>query len=464
MDHLDRWYKSNISKQKPPPYSEQMWEKAQAFIRRAETIRRLGYFSRVWLMFLILLGTVPALLYRSTSDYTANESHVIAQQQPLSAEVTTPSFNGHSPNHEDFSNQELDPNSVSTIEKKGSIKKIDSKEVKSSSEQSLQTANALNNQNSNPEQASIREGTMQYQSQQDKPSGESLNTSKEASLLLSKSEVPYMEIDDRAIVENAISPLPPLNLTLLESVLNLPLEYRETDPVVFKAIHQSRSSYFNQSAFIQLPFAANQGTDSGKWLGANVGVSLEYHLNQKWYVASGLGYGLRRGPVGISQDHPNSIYDFEMIDHGYRMEIDHIHYGFIPFSIHRKINKLQIGLEYRMMFLLNAQVLLAEYNHNRNFSDQGVLIQTDMLSQEKGWARPEGLRQFNQEIAMSFFYQMNEKIRAGVQLSYNPLGITNEQFGLKYNHLEQKYNSAYSAGRPFLSNAAFIEFSMLYSW
>jgi len=442
MDHLDQWYKEQVNQQNIPPYTESMWEKASAFIHRAEKINNLLVLSRVVAISLLCWVFIPTLFQKSISNNSLqgqnqyaktflninnnSQGDNIAQQE--SHHINTPIDENNQGTNSTISHTK-DQVTTQPVNKERVNKSIDI----------LQTSNQTTREVPQPIVASTKAIQSEDILQNDMP-------------LVSNSSGDKME------------PLRELvwHINELQTALST-IIFPEMQGS-FRAESERKESYFDRSIFLSLPFSINNGAEKGRWMGANIGMKIDYHLRQNWVIGTGLGYAMRQGPIGVIHDHPQIIYDFEMIDHGYRMEIDQLHYAFIPVSLHRKVNKIQIGVEYRLMHLVNAHALVSEYNHHRDFSDNGVLVHTDMLSQKKGWSRPEGLRRLNHEFAFSSTYQISEKIRAGVQITYNPSGMTDDNFGLKYSLLENNYNQTYAASRPFTSKALFAEFSMHYSW
>lgn len=470
MNELDNWYKNNINKQRIPPYQESHWQAASAFMARAEKLRKLKLIERGISIFLLVLASISLLGYAETKDgEKANATPApIALLEDMPNESTSLVEDNNDP---EFNQDITSPAIISDAKNPSLIQRASSSTSK------------VENQarSSSPKNPKYTESVASVAASEDRSI---TNTTNALPKLEPSAEIPYIpkevksenplaeekntknasESDELIAEMMAVQFLPYPDIVLLKEETQFELKPFEVAAKTVTAVSESNKPYFRKSLSLGLPFSVNSGVDGGKWMGGNLSLQAEYHLNAHWMVSAGLGYAMRKGPVGIIHDHPISEYSFEMRDRGHWMTIDELHYVSIPISIHYKLNKLAVGVGYRPMGLAGARAVVSSYDHHRTYGDQGVVVHTETSNEQRGWAKPSGLRNFTHEITGMVSYQIAPHWRAVASLAYNPTGNTDEGFGLKYNDVTGDYQKAYQVSRPFEAEALFAEISIQYLW
>lgn len=470
MNELDNWYKNNINKQQIPPYQESYWQAASAFMARAEKLRKLKLIERGISIFLLVLASISLLGYadNNVEEKTKAKAAPIAiledapKENSSNVEDKLPERNSDITNQANLnetinaSDVQLESSSTSQVEN----------QVKSPLQKNLKNIKSVASEATLKEKTTSNIADTQTQLE---PSAEIAYTPKdvesEISLARETNNNERVGNADELIAEMmAVSFLPYPDMLLLKKDIQFEIEPFNVAGNTITVVPEANKPYFRKSLSMGLPFSVNSGVDGGKWMGGNLSLQAEYHLNTHWMVSAGLGYALRKGPVGIIHDHPISEYSFEMRDKGHWMTIDELHYVSIPISIHYKLNKIAVGVGYRPMALASARAIVSSYDHHRTFGDQGVVIHTETSNEERGWAKPEGLRDFTHEFTANVSYQIASNWRAMASLAYNPMGNTDNGFGLKYNDVTGDYQKAYQVSRPFQAEALFAEISIQYIW
>lgn len=469
MNELENWYKNNINKQRIPPYQESYWQAASAFMARAEKLRKLKLIERGISIFLLVLASISLLGYADNNG-----------EEKAKATSTPIAMTEDSPKENTFKVEDTAPESnmdITSSAKPGETKKASAilreSPSLSQAENQAKSSRSKNFKYTESVASEVVSGKRSI-----------ANTADAQSKLEPSTEIAYMPKDaepEILLVEETttestgeaeelitrmmnVSFLPYPDIILLKEDTQFELKPFEFAGNSVTAVSQSSKPYFRKSLSMGLPFSVNSGVDGGKWMGGNLSLQAEYHLNAHWMVSAGLGYAMRKGPVGIIHDHPISEYSFEMRDRGNWMSIDELHYVSIPISIHYKMNKLAIGVGYRPMGLASARAVVSSYDHHRTYNDQGVVVHTEISNEQIGWAKPKGLRSFTHEITGMVSYQIAPHWRAVTSLAYNPMGNTDKDFGLKYDDITGNYQKAYQVSRPFQADALFAEISIQYIW
>lgn len=470
MNELDNWYKNNINNQQIPPYQESYWQAASAFIARAEKLRKLKLIERGMSVFLLVLTSILLLGYADTNDgekAKATPAPIAMLEDSANESTSVIEDNSGSERNRDFTS----PATVNDTKSPSRVQRASSSTSKVENRAKSSPGKYVKNTESNisksiPEEISIAKAADADPKLES--SVEIANTPKDVKSALPLAEEKNTEIvseSEELITEMmAVQFLPYPDILLLKEETQFELKPFEVGENTVTAVSESNKPYFRKSLSIGLPFSVNSGVDGGKWMGGNLSLQAEYHLNAHWMVSAGLGYAMRKGPVGIIHDHPISEYSFEMRDRGHWMTIDELHYVSIPISINYKFNKFVAGVGYRPMGLASARAVVSSYDHHRTYDDQGVVVHTETRNEQIGWAKPSGLRTFTHEFTGQLSYQIAPHWRVMASLAYNPLGNTDEGFGLKYNDVTGDYQKAYQVSRPFQAEALFAEISIQYIW
>jgi len=468
MNELDNLYKNNINKQRIPPYQESYWQVASAFIARAEKLRKLKLIERSLSIFLVAFASLSLLgLVNINGGDKAEMDTLPMAIMDYGEKENTATPPTEVPNLADLENPAIEKEVNTTSGTQEITSTTPNADPTSQSSPKEGPLNPRSQVASTPITAPTpTERTPQINESDSQLA--SIASQKETEVNLPAEEILYQKSEDEArervreMMAVSFLPYPDMSLLVEDTQFELKPFTLEGNPV--RAERVSNKPYFRKSLSLGLPFAMNSGVDGGKWMGGNVSLQAEYHLNAQWMVSTGLGYALRKGPVGIIHDHPTSEYNFEMRDRGHWMSIDELHYVTIPISVHYKMNNLAVGVGYRPMGLANARAVVSSYDHHRTFSDRGVEVHTETSNEQRGWTKANGLRSFTHEFTGSVSYQIAPNWRAMASVAYNPMGNTDEGFGLRYNDVIGDYQKAYQVSRPFQAEALFAEISIQYIW
>ena len=480
-NELDNWYKQHIEQVSGPAYSDAYWEKAQAYIARAERIRKLGLANYASLALLLTFFIGAFILQPQGNELPAASSFE-------NVDLSYNSASGENKVEGDDNSQKTDLSVKRTQDQTGAIQNVQTSKsiaviskpqntpsIQEAKKRSVLSESVINATPGKAQNAELNNPTVFNRTSESSSEG-----------VASISEVKPDLLDDEniGIIENTTSEkssdlnqdyptsnnsfsglsvafLPALEYTLLDVGTEfIVLNPFDTDT---RSLFYPTRCKWSSGILLSIPSGVLSSDKSAAILGFNLALLQNFEIRDGLKVGAGIGYANRRGDLGIQRDNPASIYDFELIDVGYRIALRELHQLAIPLQISKRLGKTTLHLGYQLNYLLSANGNLESYQSQYAFYETYMTQTTSINTSTYGQVDTQGLNSFSHDIQLRVTYPIGKHLSLGVGASYWLSGYFESDFGVRLDRRTKNYFNAYSPNKAFDRGAMNLELAMYYN-
>lgn len=160
--------------------------------------------------------------------------------------------------------------------------------------------------------------------------------------------------------------------------------------------------------------------------GFHGGVVLQYDLNKRWFLSSGVGYSIRTGHFDASKMTETRNYRFGLELMENQLKPSSLHYVTVPVQIGWKKGHHLMEAGIYMDYLTGVRGEIGKIE--RIGGDEP---RKDFVAQEKGWIDDDGFTKFNVSPSIGYRYRVNKAFSFGVnaQFAIRPLTQGTPQTG-----------------------------------